>query len=80
LPEVSTPQFWRLTEFEDHSQQRPGIDQPSDADLLFSPSKDQKAVKRLPIVHYVSELGVDVTLVALATYLLAIPLYRRFRL
>ena len=80
LPEVSTPQFWRLTEFEDHSQQRPGIDQPSDADLLFSPSKDQKAVKRLPIVHYVSEPGVDVTLVALATYLLAIPLYRRFRL
>ena len=78
LPEVRTSRLWRLTEFEDRSRQRIGINQPGDSDLFFSPSKSQIQQKRPPITHYVSQPEYDVTLVVLACYLFTTMSYRRF--
>jgi hypothetical protein len=49
LPDTTGPADWWLTEFEDNWPYRV-----APSDVYFSPSKDQSAVRRPPIVRYVS--------------------------
>jgi hypothetical protein len=75
LPETTGPAEWWLTEFEDHwpYQVAPG-------DMYFSRAADQSAVKRPPIVEYVSTgRPTDLMVFALAGVLAAPPLFRRVR-
>ena len=74
LPESSGPAEWWLTEFEH--------DWPYEvapADVYFSPSSDQRTVKRPPIIEYVSSpWPTDVTVYAFVVLGAAVPLFRRF--
>lgn len=47
LPALPGNRHWHLTEFEDRSSPRPGTDE-----VYFSPSADQSAVERPPLVGY----------------------------
>lgn len=75
LPKETPPTSWWLTEFEDHSNPRPGT-----ADVFFSPAEDNNAVERPPHIRYVGTRwsGCVMTL-ALVGYLLVPGLVRRLR-
>lgn len=74
LPETAAPAECWLTEFEDNWPY-----QPAPADLQFSPSAGQEAVKRPPIIQYVSSpLPRDITAYAAAA-VIVLPLFRRRR-
>jgi hypothetical protein len=75
LPPTTGPAQWWLTEFEDNWPYRP-----APADVYFSRSRDQKAVKREPIIQYVSaRFPADVTVYAICAALLLVPLVRLTR-
>jgi hypothetical protein len=75
LPEGTGPAEWWLTEFED-----PWPYRVAPADLYFSRDPSQRAVKRPPIIQYVSSpWPTDVTAYALAGVLVLPPLLRRAR-
>jgi len=72
LPESSGPAQWWLTEFEDNWPY-----QIAPADLYFTASVNQDAVKRPPVLQYVSTDG-DITLFAVVA-VVVMPLYWRRR-
>jgi hypothetical protein len=75
LPEATGPAEWWLTEFEDDWPYRV-----APADVYFARDPDQKAVKRPPIVEYVSSpWPPDVMACALAVAVVMPPLLRRVR-
>jgi hypothetical protein len=75
LPEQTGPAEWWLTEFEDDWPY-----QVVSADVYFSPSPNQDAVRRPPIVEYVAlPFPTDVTAYALAAVIVLPPLLRRVR-
>jgi len=75
LPASTGPAGWWLTEFEDKWPYRA-----APADLYFSRSRDQQAVKREPIIEYVkARYPTDVTIYALAVALVLLPLARLVR-
>ena len=74
LPETTGPAQWWLTEFEDDWPY-----QVAPADVYFSRSPNQDAVKREPIIQYVSSsVPTDVTAYALAVVMF-VPLLGRVR-
>jgi hypothetical protein len=75
LPEKTGPAEWWLTEFEDDWPY-----QVAPADVYFSPSPNQDAVRRPPIVESVAlPFPTDVTAYALAAVIVLPQLLRRFR-
>jgi hypothetical protein len=75
LPETTGPADWWLTEFEDDWPYRV-----APADVYFARAADQHAVKRPPIIEYVSApWPTDVMVYALAAVLVLPPLVRRVR-
>jgi hypothetical protein len=75
LSEKTRPADWWLTEFEDNWPY-----QVAPADVYFSRSPNQDAVKRPPIIEYVAlPFPTDVTAYALAAVLVLPPLLRRVR-
>jgi hypothetical protein len=75
LPMKTVPENYWLTEFEDNWPY-----EPAPGDLYFSRDVDQTPVKRPPIIRYVaSPLPTDITVLALATLVVLLPLVRRFR-
>ena len=47
LPADTGPKEWFLTEYEDRSSPRPGVDE-----VYFTPSSDQSTVARPPVVEW----------------------------
>jgi hypothetical protein len=74
LPKDAPPATWRLTEFEDHSDPRPGTD-----DVFFSPADDQAPVERPPHVRYVAGNLDGLLTLAAASYFLVPCLVRAVR-
>jgi hypothetical protein len=75
LPASTGPAEWWLTEFEDEWPYRV-----APADLHFSPSANQNAVRRPPLIEYVSSpWPTDIMVYAVAGVLFLPPLYRRVR-
>ncbi len=75
LPQTRGPAEWWLTEFEDDWPY-----QVAPADVYFSQSPNQNAVKRPPIVEYVSSpWPTDVMAYAIAAVVIGPPLLRRVR-
>lgn len=75
LPEATGPAEWRLTEFED-----PWPYRLAPADVYFSRSPNQAAVKRPPIIEYVSSPVIpDAMTCAIAAVVVLPPLLRRAR-
>ena len=75
LPDAAGPKDWWLTEFEDNWRYAV-----APADVYFSRSANQDALKREPIVQYVSApYPTDATSYALAAVLIVPPLWLRVR-
>jgi hypothetical protein len=76
LPATTGPAEWWLTEFEDNWPYSV-----ASADVYFSPDADQSVVKRPPIIQYVSSAWpMDVTVYAIAAWVVLPPLLRRMSL
>jgi hypothetical protein len=75
LPAKSSPEKWRLTEFEDYSSPRPGT-----ADVFFANAADQSAIERPPHVQYVSsQLPGCLMCLATCACVVGLHLVRRIR-
>jgi hypothetical protein len=75
LPYPTGPEEWWLTEFEDAWPYRV-----APADVYFSRNPDQGAIKRKPIIEYVSApWPTDAMAYALAAVIVLPPLFRRIR-